>query len=449
MKEKLLQRVDELLRTRQDRELKQILQHQDFHIIAQVIDALHHGKRKTFAVLPPELQAQVALVLSDVSKEGVFPRLSDDALARFLHFNDEDDATDILQHISLPRREVVLGKMNTDKRRKIEKLLRFGSETAGGLMDLNFVIVSERATQREAMEVLRNHASQSKQIPTLLVADVSGRVTDFIPHRQLMFLPPDGRIEDRVHPLITVSHTLDREKVVQTVSRMRCDLLGVIDEQRNVLGVIHLKDLLKVAQAEATEDVYAFAGVDSEEHAYDAVSSKVQRRSRWLILNLFAAFMSSFVIIHFQETIAQLTLLAVYMPLVAGQGGNAGMQSFAVVVRGLALGEVHWARSKKIIIKECATGLCNGLIIGILAAVVVVLLGAPKFLGVILGLAMVINLCLAGFMGALTPFVLKRFGMDPALSGTFVTTATDICGFFVFLSLGTLILLQNKFPFLM
>lgn len=439
MKEKLITKVDVLLGKKQDNELRQLLAHRDFHILAQLIDSLTHGKRKIFALLPPEKQAEVALALSEDSKRRIFPRLSDAIVARFLHFNDEDDATDILQYLTLARRTSILQSMREEKRKKIEKLLRFGSETAGGLMDLNFIIVRPSYTFTEVLDKVQKHVEGKREMPTVLVVNEEGSVEGFIPERVLLFPPQNAKVVDQMIPLTVVSHTVDREKVMQMMSKMRSEVLCVADEGEHVLGIIHLRDLMKVAQAEATEDIYRFAGVDVDEHALDSVLSKVKRRYNWLLINLLTAFAASFVVSIFEDTITRFAILAVYMPVVAGQGGNAATQALAVVVRGFALGELNWSKAKKVILKEAGAGTINGIITGCCAGIAATLFGAPPVLGVILATAMIINLFVAGFFGALIPFVLKRLKIDPAVaSSVFVTTTTDVCGFLVFLGLGTI-----------
>lgn len=441
MKDKLLHRADVLLAKKQDKDLRQLLSHQDFHIIAQVIDGLTHGKRKTFALLQPEKQAEVALALNEDSKRRIFPRLSDESIARFLHFSDEDDATDILQYLSLQRRQAILSGMRGEKSKKIEKLLKFGSETAGGLMDLNFILVKPEFTFDDVLSKVKKHIEGSREMPTVLVVDEHAKIIGFIPERVLLFPPQNATVDDQTILLPVVSHKMDREKVMQVMSRMRTEVLCVADESEQVQGVIHLRDLMKVAQAEATEDIYRFAGVDVEEHALDSILVKVRRRSNWLLINLVTAFMASFVVSLFQGTIAALPILAVYMPVVAGQGGNAATQALAVVVRGLALGELPWAKAKRVIVREAMAGTLNGLITGACAGIAAVAFGAHPMLGVVLASAMIINLFVAGFFGALIPFVLKRMKIDPAIASTvFVTTTTDICGFLAFLGLGTMLL---------
>ncbi len=441
MKETLLQQVDRLLEKKHDKELRVLLSNQDFHITAQAIDGLMNGKRKTFAILPPEKQAEVALVLNEDSKKRIFPRLPDDVISRFLHFNDEDDATDILQYLSPIRRFVILQHMKEEKRRKIEKLLKFGSETAGGLMDLNFILVKPAYTFRDVLDKVKRHVEGNRDMPTVMVVDEPGRLIGFIPERSLLFPPANATVEQETQPLPMVSHKVDREKVMQMMSRMRSELICVSDEKDQVLGIIHLRDLMKVAQAEATEDIYRFAGVDVEEHALDSAFSKVKRRYNWLLVNLLTAFLAAFVVSIFEDTIAKFAVLAVYMPIVAGQGGNAATQALAVVVRGLALGEINWSKAWSVIRKEALAGTINGVITGVAAAAVLAGFGASPLLGFILAFSMVINLFVAGFFGALIPFLLKRLKIDPAVASTvFVTTTTDVCGFFVFLGLARLLM---------
>ncbi len=441
MKETLLQQVDRLLEKKHDKELRVLLLHQDFHVTAQAIDGLMNGKRKTFAILPPEKQAEVALVLNEDSKKRIFPRLPDDVISRFLHFNDEDDATDILQYLSPIRRFTILQHMKEEKRRKIEKLLKFGSETAGGLMDLNFILVKPAYTFRDVLDKVKRHVESNRDMPTVMVVNESGRLVGFIPERSLLFPPANATVEQETQPLPMVSHKVDREKVMQMMSRMRSELICVSDDKEQVLGIIHLRDLMKVAQAEATEDIYRFAGVDVEEHALDSAFSKVKRRYNWLLVNLLTAFLAAFVVSIFEDTIAKFAVLAVYMPIVAGQGGNAATQALAVVVRGLALGEINWSKAWSVIRKEALAGTINGIITGVAAAAVLAGFGASPILGFILAVSMVINLFVAGFFGALIPFLLKRLKIDPAVASTvFVTTTTDVCGFFVFLGLARLLM---------
>jgi magnesium transporter len=438
----LLQHVDDLLAKKEDHKLKSLLSTQNFHDVAHVINELESGKRKTFVVLPPEIQSEVILRLTDRTKEVIFPRLSDHTIARFLHFNDEDDAVDILQFLPEERKAVILQLLRHEKRAKIEKLLTFGPETAGGLMDLNFIIVKPEFTLKDVADKVKQHMELQKEAPLVVVTNVHGKAIGFVPYKTLILAQPTKTVSTLIHPLPLLSQSMDQEKVLKLAIREKNEVLGVTDDKGQILGIIHLKDLLKIAQLEATEDVYKFAGVSREEEVLDPPLTAVRMRYRWLIVNLATAFLAAFVVSFFEGTISKMAILAAYMPIVAGMGGNAATQTLAVVVRGLALGEATWKQTGPIIIKEGIAGLINGVITGAIAAVVAYLLpGGNAMLGVVLGLAMVINLVVAGIFGALIPLFLKLIKIDPAVASTvFVTTFTDVCGFFAFLGLATLML---------
>ena len=437
----LLQQVDVLLGKKDDHKLKSLLTKLNFHDIARVIDHLSHGKRKTFALLPPEIQAEVALVIAERSKHIVFPRLSDHTIARFLHFNDEDDAADILHYLEEDKRSLVLGNLKDEKRTKVEKLLKFGPETAGGLMDLNFIVVKPEFTLKDVADKVKLHMDMLKQAPLVAVADVHGKTIGYVPYRTLILATPSKPVSALLHSLPVISYKTDQEKVVKLATKERADVIGVVDEHDQLLGIIHLKDLLKIAQQEATEDVYRFAGVSTEEEMLDSAPVAIRLRYAWLIINLATAFLAAFVVSLFSHTIERLPLLAAYMPIVAGMGGNAGTQSLAVVVRGLAIDGNARKYATRVILKEAIAGCVNGVINGVIVAVVVYVVKGSAPIALILLASMVINLIVAGIFGALVPFSLKAMKIDPAIASTvFVTTATDVFGFLAFLGLATIFL---------
>lgn len=441
MLETLLPRIESHLRRKQYRQLTTLLLSLDHTTIADAIDALDSGRQKCFSLLPPEFQAEVAVRLSHHTKEYLLPRLPNDAFARFLHFSNEDDATDLLQFLAADHREKVLNLMQKEKRRKIEKLLAFGAETAGGLMDLNFIAVDADATVAEAMKRLHSHTPRMGQAPMVIGTDSGGHAVGFLAHRSLLFAHPQRRVRELLRPVPAMTADADREHVMDRIAHERSTLGCVVDEQQRPIGVIHLGDLLTVASAEATEDVFRFAGVDSEETIHDGVLTKVRRRYIWLILNLGTAFLAAAVVSLFESTIARVAILAAFMPMVAGQGGNAATQALAVVVRGLSQEDTDRRLAVWIVLRESVAGMLNGLVVGLVAAGAVILVGSSTTIAIILGIAMALNMCVAGFFGALIPIVLKALRVDPAIaSSIFVTTATDVFGFFAFLGLASLVL---------
>lgn len=442
MNSTLLIKINNLAEKDELQEIKNLLIKHDFHVIADAINNLPKHKQKVFSALSPEIQSEVILHLSEDSTQQIIPKMSMEDIAGFLHYNDEDDATDVLQYLATDKRTKILEKLKEEKRKKIEKLLKFGRETAGGVMDLEYIIVKDTFTFKDIADKLQEHLDREKRVPFILLAREDGKIIGHIPHKNLIYSSPTTPASHLMVPLPLIKQTLDQEKILNKFRKNKSEALGVVDEDENIVGVIHVKDLVRIAQSEATEDVYGFAGVEREEVPSDSVDIKVNRRYKWLIINLATAFLAASVVALFEDTIAKVAILAVYMPVVAGEGGNTATQSLAVVVRGLAMEEYTWNQAKGIIFKEAVAGILNGIIMGITAACIAVIFGAPVMLGLILGIAMIVNLFVAGLSGALIPFILKSAKIDPAIaSSVFVTTVTDVVGFFVFLGLGTLLLL--------
>ena len=233
----------------------------------------------------------------------------------------------------------------------------------------------------------------------------------------------------------------DTQLVVQTFLDHPHDKVVVLNEDDAILGIIHSDDVLQHINKRSAQSLYQLAGVNREEDAMDSVGTKVKFRYKWLLLNMVTAFLAATVVGLFEDTISRLVILAAYMPIVAGMGGNAGTQALAVAIRGLALKEVDLKTSATLIRREMAAGAVNGLIIGTFVAVVALILNQNPMLGLALGAAMVINLIVAGLFGSFVPIFLKSIGKDPASSAAvFITTATDVCGFVSFLGLATLLL---------
>lgn len=436
----IVTQADRLLGTKDDRRLRSFILNHRSTDIGRIINKLDHGKRKTFAMLPPEVQAEVVHVLTEETKAFVLPRIPDPMISRFLHFCEEDDAADIIQFLPEDRRRAILTHLQAGKRTKVEKLLKFHPETAGGLMDLNFLTVDAREDLAKVADMVRKYVEEHRQTPLVVVRE-QGKIRGFLPYKNLMLATPGKTVENFLHRLPVLRHNVDQEQVLRVATRERGEVFGVIDEQGEFLGIIHLRDLLRVAQKEATEDVYKFAGVSTEEELLGTARAAIRMRWWWLVINLATAFLAASVVSLFTGTISTFPILAVYMPIVAGMGGNAGTQALAVAVRGLAAGDINRRQTVKLILKEGVTGFCNGLITGSIVAVTVFVVNQRLDLAIVLGVAMMANLIVAGIAGAVIPVILRWLKIDPAVaSAVFVTTATDCCGFLAFLGLATLLL---------
>lgn len=439
----VIERLYDHLAAQEESEIRDFLIAEELHHIAAILDRLDRfAASEVFQLLPPERQSEVIVFVQRHTLESIVDELTDDQLFAFLQYNDEDDATDTLQFISEKRRDRILKKFENVRAKKIQTLLHFDARSAGGIMDAHYIIVKPSFRIMDIADKLQSHYSVHEKIPLVLVTNDQGALLGVIPHRVLILNEAMVNVEDIIEPVETVSVEIDQEELLTTIQRSSNDFIVVIDEKIRPLGVVHVKDLLRIAQQEATEDVYKFAGVQKAESAFEITSTKVHRRYKWLVINLGTAFFASWVVSFFQDSISQLAMLAVFMPIVAGEGGNAATQSLAVVVRGLATQDIAWSDAKTIIIRETFAGVMNGVIVGFIAAFIALLFGATPMLGVVLGVAMVTNLCIAGFFGSLIPFILKAFHIDPATaSSIFVTTATDVFGFLTFLGLATIVLL--------
>lgn len=440
--EKHVRQVDHLLQIKQDRKLTSYLVRLEPHVIADILEQLELGEIKTFGLLPPEIQAEVAILLSEHARELIIPHLSVYSIARFLHFNDEDDAVDILQVLSPKKQNLILEKIKQDKRKKIQKLLKFHPETAGGLMDLNFLIVPVDMPLPDIAREVKEYIKRENQSPIVIAEDSTHKIRGYIPYQHLLIRTANDTVRKMLAELPLISSTADQEHVIEFAFGKRADVIGVIDPQQQIAGIIRTQDLIRVVEEEATEDIFRFAGVSAEEDIFDGPMSSVRRRYRWLLLNVATASVGSMVVAHFQGTIEHMAILAAFMPMVAGLGGNAGTQALAITVRGLSKQPIGSQDVGYIVKKELLAGIVNGSVVGLVAGILGFIITRNSGLGSVLFLSLLIIVVLSSTIGSLIPLVLKKLKIDPAVaSSVFVTATIDVFGFLIFLGLATLILL--------
>jgi magnesium transporter len=275
------------------------------------------------------------------------------------------------------------------------------------------------------------------------VVDGNRRLVGILPFKSLVVSRPDRPVREFMADAdISVKPDLDQEEVARVMARYNLPSIAVVDDSGRLLGRVTFDDVIDVVEAETTEDLLKFGGVSPDEELAAGWTASVQSRLPWLYVNLLTAFLAGGVVYLFQATVQRTVVLAVWMPIIAGMGGNAGTQALAVTVRRLALGQIPQHRFVGVVGKEVLVGLTNGLAIGIVVGGVAALLGEQPFLGLVVFLAMAVNLLIAGFAGAFIPIVLERLGIDPAIaSSIFVTTFTDTFGFLLLLGLAGWLLL--------
>lgn len=441
MEQNILEKIEGLLEKRDELEIKKELLRLTVFEISEIINQIQRGKRKLFVLLPPELQAEVLTFLNRKSKKTILPRLGNLLTARFLHFvNSDSDACDILQFFTEKRQEEIIQNFSSFRKAALQKLLKYSPETAGGIMDYNFILVSEVSDFREVKEKMEAYEKEFKKIPAVVAQNENKKIIGHLPLSKIIFAEPKNRIKKFIRVITLVSDEEDEAELIRHIQSGE-QILGVASGEGNFIGVIRIENLAKLSLKEATENIYGFAGVKKEEDIFDSPITSIKRRSKWLLLNLGTAFLAAAVVSIFQDTIREFVLLAAYMPVVAGMGGNAATQTLAITVRAIALGDATLKNSAGILKKEILTSLGNGLIVGAVAGVIAYMLNYNPVLGLVLFSALVINLIVAGFFGAIIPLFLKFLKIDPALSATvFVTTATDIFGFLAFLGLAKIFL---------
>lgn len=395
-----------------------------------------------FDDLSRERKLAVFFTLPEPVRASLVEDMGRDQLRTFVRTLDPDQATDVLALADEPEREAVLTQLDDIRQKKIGFLLEFSPESAAGLMDLDYVTVGPDVSFPEVAQRVRRYEDRTGRFPTVFVTDETELLGELPGPTLAMTHRESETITDYLQDVPQVHSDQPDTDVLAVFRENRESTVAVLDEDDTILGVIHADDLLTLLEEEAGETLYEFTGVTEEESVLDGPVDKVRRRYKWLIINLGTAFMAAAVVGAFESTIASLAVLAAYMPVVAGMGGNAGTQTMAVTVRGLSLSQVSLSTGTRLVFNEILAGAANGLITGVLVAVIATVFNQGPLLGVVIGVSMVLNLIIAGFFGALIPLVLDRIGFDPATSATiFITTATDVLGFFVFLGLAEMVLL--------
>jgi len=405
--------------------------------LADILSALDERDRLTAVqALPPELSSQaLAEMPEEAHAEDTLAALAPEQAAEIVEQLEDDDAADILGELEPAAQERILQEV--EDRAEVDQLLGYDEETAGGRMTTHTVTVLDTITAGEALDEIRRQAEQAKDFYQVFVVDAQRRLVGVLPFKDLVVSRPDRRVRDFMAPAdISVPPELDQEAVARLLARYNLPSVAVVDEAGRLLGRITFDDVIDVVEAETTEDLLRFGGVPANEELAGGWRDAVRSRLPWLYLNLLTAFLAGGVVYLFQSTVQRTVALAIWMPIIAGMGGNAGTQALAVTVRRLALGLIPSHLFARVVGKEVLVGIVNGLAIGCVVGVIAALVGDQPRLGAVVFLAMTGNLLVAGFAGGFIPVVLERFRVDPAIaSSIFVTTFTDVCGFLLLLGL--------------
>jgi len=389
------------------------------------------------------IDGEVLSEIDDSIREEVIEALPEEVVAEAVRELDTDDVVDILEDLDEPAQEKILGALEDADRVAVEQALSYPEYSAGRLMQRETVVAPEHWTVGDAIDFLRAAEWLPDQFYHVILTDPRMRPTGYVTLGRVLSSARDVRLKDIVEDSFrTVAATDPEADVAYIFNQYHLISCPVVDENGRLAGVITIDDAMNVLDEEHQEDMLRLAGVGDESSIADGVIDTVKSRIPWLLVNLFTANIAAFVISRFEHTIGAIVALAALMPIIASMGGNAGTQSLTVAVRALATRDLTGANAMRVVRREALVGLINGAAFAVLMGLVGWLVLAMPMLGLVLALAMVINLIVAALAGILVPLGLDRLGFDPALaSGTFVTTVTDVVGFFAFLGLATLVLL--------
>ena len=441
----VLDSVKRLLRIGASANLLNLLQKQHPADLAQIFGELPDKEREAAFSLLAERNGRLAMeAVSELGPETgatLLATRSADEIAKLAQEIPSDDAAALIDYLPEELSSAVLDLMRPKESGVVENLLEYAEQTAGRIMNPHVFALSEELTVGEAITELQTNRDV-EMVFYLYVVDDRRHLVGVVSLRRLLLVSPETPLKRiMTADLMSARVDMDQEEVARQVASYNLLAIPVVDEENKLVGVITVDDVIDVIKDEATEDIYRLAGVAGDERVFTSPKETFRKRLPTLAIQLVTLFAAAGVIALFEPTIGKVTALAVFMPVVAGMGATAATQTLTVMVRGLALGELTWSNSRKALFKEVALGVGNGVLLGVVAAIVTWAAKGDPVLGLLLGLAMIINLFVAAAAGTLVPIGLRAANLDPALSSSVVvTTMTDVLGFATFLGLATLFL---------
>ena len=412
--------------------------------IADLLESLPYTERNLlWDLVHPDKEGEVLLEVGDEVRATLIRNMPLENLVNAIEDLDIDDLADFVQSLPDKVTAEVLTSLDSQRRRRLESVLSYPEDSAGGLMNTDTITVRPEVTLEVVLRYLQRLGELPGNTDNLIVTTRDNRYIGVLPLTTLLTSDPQSYVIDVMNREI---EAIPAETVDDSVARMfeDFDLLSapVVDEQTRLLGRITIDDVVDVIRDEGDHSVMSMAGLSEEEDLFAPVIPSSRRRALWLGINLITAFMASWVVSNFETTLEKVVAIAVLMNIVASMGGIAGTQTLTLVTRGLALGQVSRQNRTWLLSKELIVGLFNGVVWAVVVGGIAYLWFKQANIGVVIAAAMIINLVIAAFSGATIPLVLRKLGIDPAIAGSVVvTTVTDIVGLFVFLGLATMFLL--------
>lgn len=373
----------------------------------------------------------------------LYTELSHEERLQILTRMAPDDAVDLLEELPPDMVRDLLARLTREDSVELSELLSYEPDTAGGLMSPDVVAVHAESTVADAIETLRKEAEEAETLYYAYVVDDQETLIGVLALRDLVLAKPDQRIRSIARTeLVSLPVDMDAEEVTNVFDKYNYLALPVVDEAGKLLGIVTVDDVMDQMREETTEDFLRMGGIPSgEEHPLEKPFDSVKKRWPWMAANIFFNLIAVIGVAVFEESIATVAFLAVLMPIVSDMGGNVAMQAMSVAIRGMATGQVIWNQLLQVLRKEFAVGLINGALLGLQLSLITYIWRGNIYLGLIAMFSLWINTILATVIGSFFPFAMKKLGLDPAMmSGSIVTTITDLCGFFLFLGMATMFL---------
>ncbi len=444
-----LDKIEHLLEQKKDIELHNYLENMHAADIAEVLENLEVDEQtQVFGLLSDEKATEVLEQINPEDFSSLIKALSYEKKVTLLDLMSQDDIVDKLIELPESRQKEIIAFLDYEDAEDVKELLVYEEDTAGGIMTKDFVSIKKDYSIYYAIETLRAIAPDAETIYYVYVTDDLDRLVGVISLRQLIISPPNRSVDSIMNEnLITVNIKDDQEEVAKLVTKYGLLAVPVVDDQNTLLGIITVDDILDVIEEEATEDIFRFAGTNEDEiyenddTLLDRVKNSVKSRLPWLIITIFGGLMSASVLASFQNTISANATLAMFMPLLAGMGGNVGTQSSTITVRNIATHAIEGVGIFKTLIHEISVGLLVGVLCSLIVAGAALVMHAEYHIAIIVGISMWANMITAATIGTIVPLVFKKLGIDPAVaSAPFITTTIDLTGLTIYFTLATIMM---------
>ncbi|WP_298838988.1 magnesium transporter [Clostridium sp.] len=399
-------------------------------------------KLDLFKKLSPNIIADIIDDADDDEKYDLLSIHEDLMQKKIIHEMSSDELVDLLEAVTEDEAKNIMIKLDKEDVAEVTELLTYPPDSAGGIMATEFVSIEENMTIGETLSYLQKEAPDVDNAYYIYVVDENALLKGVISLREIVINTFNVKISDIMNDnAMSIPVDMDKEEVGHIFEKYGYLTMPVVNESMQILGIVTSDDVMEILSDEHTEDLYRLAGIKEDEKVTGSLKSAVRSRLPWLFVNLLTAILAAATVSLFEGTIQKVVALATFMPIVAGMGGNAGTQTLTIIIRSIALGEVTAKNSLKILLKEFGVGLFTGIAMGIAVAFLGYLWEKNIVFGVVIGISMVLNMVAATISGFTVPVILRKLNIDPALaSAVFVTTVTDVLGFFFFLGLATLFL---------